>query len=83
MSRSRLEDSRTPNAGIYNSANAQGGAISIVDGDDYIATTGPLPSSTTQHEMTTGSTIIIKTHDGEGYVLPHLPWEACPQIRIA
>jgi hypothetical protein len=37
------------------------------------ATLEPLPAS--QHDEIKRSTIIMKTHDGDGYVLPHLSWE--------
>lgn len=37
----------------------------------------PLPAS--QHNDTKRSTIIMKTHDGDGYVLPYLPWEVSAQ----
>lgn len=37
------------------------------------------PSS--QANFVERNTIVLKTHDGDGYVLPYLPWDASPSTR--
>lgn len=32
--------------------------------------------SALQDETAKQRTIVVKTHDGDGYVIPHLPWQA-------
>ena len=40
------------------------------------ATVTPEHVRLSQHEATDEFTFVLKTHDGNGYVLPYLPWEA-------
>lgn len=48
------------------------------DGKDAAIT--PEHLRTSQHEASGEPTLVLKTHDGSGYVLPYLPWEASPKL---
>ncbi|KAF9700406.1 hypothetical protein EKO04_002041 [Ascochyta lentis] len=51
-------------------------------GGTYDTTTNPVYMRTPQDEATDKLTFVLKTHDGDGYVLPYLPWEASPRTLL-
>jgi hypothetical protein len=44
-----------------------------VEGYNDMAASGHV--TTSQREVTSRSTLVLRTHDGDRYVLPYLPWE--------
>lgn len=53
------------------------------DGEDFHEATAAFKTlQPSQHGGTSKTTIVLKTHDGHGYILPVLPWEASLQDRI-
>ena len=78
--RSREEDTQTPEVETLDFTHTRGGATTVEEAGGNNATTAFESSPTSQYEAMSRSTIVFKTHDGDGYVLPYLPWEVSLQI---
>lgn len=63
------------------SLDSTGGATVEKDVTEMSATTTSAPVRKSRNEPTK-NTIVLKTHDGDGYVLPHLPWEVSTSTQL-
>jgi hypothetical protein len=70
---------RSPAASPMYSEDTTGGAA-FEDADN---TTASASNPYSRVNLTERDTIVLKTHDGDGYVLPYLPWDASPPIPYA
>jgi hypothetical protein len=50
--------------------------------EEHEITTALEPARDIQHKGTIKSTFTLRTHDGDGYVLPFLPWEVSRYVEI-
>jgi hypothetical protein len=49
--------------------------------DDDARTDVLRPTGTSQHEIVGTNNLVIRTHDGTGYILPRVTWEASTLTR--
>jgi len=76
MYEGREEDAPMPEVGVKDYADTWGR-----DEDDVVASAASGMSSKAQPETGHSETIVLKLHDGDGYVLPYGPWEAGCRLR--